>query len=113
MNESDEVDVDGEKVTIGELKKAWKRNKKANESDEDGKDKEDKKDNESDEDGKDKEDKKENSSDLNTNSADPKTIEKFELIKSLHENGVTYNLETEFLSTAERVALGRKHYGKK
>jgi len=115
-NESDEVDVDGEKMTVAELKKAYKNKCKKNETEEEKK-KEEKV-------AEDvevlKEKAKENSiSDEektrieNEKNADLETQKNFQMIKELHENGITYKLEDQFMSTLERVNLGKNRYGKK
>lgn len=91
-NESDKVDVDGEKMSVSELKNAYLENKKkTNSSDEQP---------------------ITNSADADKTAADAAQADaNFQMIKEVHENGVTYSLETEFTSTRERVEMGRKKYG--
>lgn len=83
------VDIDGEEIKVSSLKEMYRSSKKKNA--------EDKKEV--------KDEKKENSKE------DEETQKNFKMVKELHENGVTYNLETEFLSTREKVQLGKKRYG--
>jgi len=117
-NGADEVDVDGEKISVNELVKRYKAGQKKNEVEEKKEEKKDEKKNEADpkeeekknsddedEDDKKKEAKKKNSLD--------ETEKNFQMIKSLHENGITYELEDKFLSTHERVQLGKDRYGKR
>lgn len=118
-NESDEVDIDGEKMTVAELKKAYKNKcgAKKNETEEEKK-KEEKV-------AKDVEVLKEKESKENAISDEEKTImenekkadletqKNFQMIKEVHENGITYKLEDQFMSTLERVNLGKNRYGKK
>lgn len=88
--DDEEYDIDGEKVSMSSLKKAWKASKKKNESEEEEK--------------KEKETKE--------NSLEEKEMqERFEKIKEIHVNGVVYKVEDQFLSTRERVELGKKSYG--
>lgn len=105
-NESDEVDVDGEKITVNELVKRYKSacSAKKNETEAE-KEKEEKV-------AKDVEKLKEEKSE-NSIKEDEKTQKNFEMIKSVHENGITYELEDKFLSLKERAELGRQKYGKK
>jgi hypothetical protein len=84
------VDIDGEEIKMSSLKEMYRSSKKKNAEDS-GEDK--------------KEEKKENSKE------DEEAQKNFKMVKELHENGVTYNLETEFLSTREKVQLGKKRYG--
>jgi len=101
-NDTDEVDIDGEKISVNELKQIYKENKKTNAC---------KKSNEDLEiDVKHKE--LEESSKKNSKE-DEETQERFEMVKELHENGITYKLEDQFTSTKERVDMGKARYGKK
>jgi hypothetical protein len=94
-NDTDEVDVDGEKISVNALKAMYKENKKKNAVVEDEK-KEEK-----------KEDSKKNSLE------DKETEERFNLLKEVHANGITYKVEDQFTSTKERVDMGKARYGKK
>ena len=87
------VDIDGEEIKMSSLKEMYRSSKKKNA--EDKKEVKDEK----------KDEKKENSKE------DEEAEKNFKMVKELHENGVTYNLETEFLSTREKVQLGKKRYG--
>ena len=131
------IDLDGEKITVNELIKRYKDSvKKKNESS-DCDDKEEKKNNEEDsQEGKEEKVKKEledvekaiedeekaekgegnNSKKKNSKESDDvekETKENFEKIKYVHENGISYELESDFMSTRERVELGKNRYGKK
>lgn len=106
-NETDEIEVDGKKMTISELKKAYLENKgsgkkKMNEDDEKNEDSKitEESDNK----------KKENSL---SDEEKQKQKDRFEKIKTVHENGIRYDLQENFISTAERVEMGRKKYGYK
>lgn len=97
-NDTDEVDVDGEKISVNALKQMYKENKKKNAVVEEEKKevKEDK-----------KEDSKKNSIE------DGETETRFNLLKEVHQNGITYKVEDQFTSTKERVDMGKARYGKK
>jgi len=111
-NGADEVDVDGEKISVNELVKRYKAgNAKKNETE---KEEEKKEENAADDDKKKELEKEEEKEESKKNSIEDLETEKnFKMIKSLHENGITYELEEEFLSTRERVELGKKRYGNK
>lgn len=114
-NGADEVDVDGEKISVNELVKRYKAGcAKKNEAESD---EEKEKKNAADEEKKkelEEEEKKEKKSEAKKNSLeDEETNKRFEMIKQVHENGMTYELDDNFMSTKERVALGKKLYGKK
>lgn len=94
-NDTDEVDVDGEKISVNALKQMYKENKKKNATEDEDK-KEEK-----------KEDSKKNSIE------DDETNERFKMIKAVHENGINYEIQDQFISTRERVAMGQARYGKK
>lgn len=96
-NDTDEVDVDGEKISVNALKQMYKENKKKNAVADDKEEKKEEK----------KEDSKKNSKD------DEETEERFNMVKELHENGITYKLVDQFTSTKERVDMGKARYGKK
>lgn len=97
-NETDKVDVDGEKMSVAELKDAYLKNKaKSNSTDND------KPNTNSVED--------EAAAKAAADAANAEAQKNFEMIKEVHENGVTYSLETEFVSTHERVSMGKKKYG--
>jgi hypothetical protein len=96
-NDTDEVDVDGEKISVNALKQMYKENKKKNAVADDKEEKKEEK----------KEDSKKNSKD------DKETEERFNMVKELHENGITYKLVDQFTSTKERVDMGKARYGKK
>lgn len=109
-NGTDEVDVDGEKMTVNELVKAYKASCKKNETEAEAKaekevEKKVEKLEKEVEDEK-KEEKKENSLD------EKEAEETFKKIKTLHENGITYELQEKFLSLRDKVNEGRKRYGK-
>jgi hypothetical protein len=103
-NGADEVDVDGEKISVNELVKRYKAGCKKNEVETKEEEKKEGKKNAADEEEEKKESKK--------NSLD-ETEKNFKMVKSLHENGITYELEDQFLSTRERVQLGKDRYGKR
>jgi hypothetical protein len=101
-NDTDEVDVDGEKISVNALKQMYKENKKNNACKKSNDDLEiDVKHKEMEEGSK-------------KNSIDEKeTEDRFQMVKELHENGITYKLEDQFTSTKERVDMGKARYGKK
>lgn len=90
--DSKTVDIDGEEVKMSSLKEMYRSScKKKNEGEEEKKE----------------EEKKQNSKE------DEKTQNNFKMIKELHENGVTYSIETDYMSTREKVELGKQRYGKR
>jgi hypothetical protein len=120
-NEADEVDVDGEKMTVAQLKKAYKNKCKSNETESEKK-KEEKvsKDVEILKEKQSKDDypkgKKENEIIENEKKEEvisEDTMKNFNMIKEVHVNGITYKVEDSFLSTRERVNIGKDKYGKK
>ncbi|MEI6420615.1 MAG: DUF2213 domain-containing protein [Lentisphaerota bacterium] len=82
---------DDEEEGTEEVKKSSKKNKKANESEDDKKDE--------------KGEKKENSLE------DKETEERFNTIRSIHMNGVKYELQDKFLSLKDRLEMGQSRYG--
>ena len=111
------LDVDGEKISVNELVKRYKAGcgkKNEAESKEEKKKEENAADEEKKKELEDEEKKEEKKSEAKKNSLEEEeTNKRFEMIKSIHENGMTYELEDKFLSMKERVELGRKLYGKK
>jgi hypothetical protein len=101
-NDTDEVDIDGEKISVNELKQIYKENKKTNACKKSNEDLEiDVKHKELEEGSK------------KNSKEDEETQGRFQMVKELHENGITYKLEDQFTSTKERVDMGKARYGKK
>jgi hypothetical protein len=101
-NDTDEVDIDGEKISVNELKQIYKENKKTNACKKSNGDlKIDVKHKELEEGSK------------KNSKEDEETQGRFQMVKELHENGITYKLEDQFTSTKERVDMGKARYGKK
>jgi hypothetical protein len=101
-NDTDEVDVDGEKISVNALKQMYKENKKNNACKKSNDDLEiDVKHKELEEGSK------------KNSKEDEETADRFKMVKELHENGITYKLEDQFTSTKERVDMGKARYGKK
>jgi hypothetical protein len=134
--ENEMIDLDGEKITVNELIKRYKASRKKSNESSDSDDKEEKKNNEEDpqeekeekvkkeledvekaiedeekaEKGEGNNSKKKNSKE--SDDAEKEAKENFEKIKYVHENGISYELESEFISTKERVEMGKNRYGK-
>ena len=115
INGTDEVDVDGEKVTINQLIEAFKNSKKKNMDDEEKKELEDKgtkKENEEEED-EDEDDKKEKKEEKKENSkTDEETKQRFDSLDSAYMNAKDLPDPFKMLSIKERVELGKARYGK-
>jgi len=113
-NGGDEVDVDGEKISVNELVKRYKAGcGKKNEADSDAEKKKELEKNEADEKKKKELEEEEKKESKKNSIEEEETNKRFEMIKSIHENGMTYELEDKFLSMKERVEMGKKLYGKK
>lgn len=111
-----EVDVDGEKMSVNDLVKAYKNLKKSSlEKEEEDK----KKDNEAEEDKKKEEEAKKNAESEEEKKKEEEEEEekakknsRFNELDDLHKNGKPIN-QVEFLSVNERVQLGKSKYGSK
>jgi len=113
-NGGDEVDVDGEKISVNELVKRYKAGcGKKNEAESDEEKKKELEKNEADEKKKKELEEEEKKESKKNSIEEDETNKRFEMIKIIHENGMTYELEDNFLSMKERVAMGKKLYGKK
>jgi hypothetical protein len=98
-NDTDEVDIDGEKISVNALKQIYKENKKTNAAKKSNEDLDIEVKHKEIEEGS-----KKNSIEEN---------ERFNLLKEVHQNGITYKVEDQFTSTKERVDMGKARYGKK
>jgi hypothetical protein len=122
---TDEVDVDGKKVTVNELIEAYKASMAK--ADEDKKeaaadDKDEKKEAAADEEKKeasDDEDKKEDGLEIEIEDEDEEMEEaaqknsRFNSLKQAHENGMETAIEEMFMSSREKVLVGKTRYGTK